>query len=115
MKLPNCERAVVPEAKIVRYLLKEGHTAGGPKAAFFLRFGFSVTQWEVMAEALRAHAATHEIASTLDTPEGVHYAVEGVLQTPDGRNPAIRSVWAIDTGSESPRLITAYPLKSVRS
>jgi hypothetical protein len=39
MKLPNCEQAVVAEAKITRYLLSETHEDGKHKAAFFTHFG----------------------------------------------------------------------------
>ena len=112
MKLLNVELAIVAEAKITKYLLNELHQRGKDKAAFFGSFGFSVAQWEVMAQALRAHAAENEIADMLETPEGTHYTIEGRLPTPDGRNPLIRTVWAVDTGGETPRFITAYPLKS---
>jgi len=42
MKLPNAHLAVVPERKITLYLLNPAHSAGGSKAVFFLRFGFTV-------------------------------------------------------------------------
>jgi hypothetical protein len=41
---------------------------------------------------------------------GGKYLVERVLQSPDGRNPRVRSVWLIDGGRGYPRLITAYAL-----
>lgn len=110
MKLPNHEQAVVAERKIVNYLLDETHPTGKHKAAFFKRFGFDVEKWTLLESALRRHAADHEVASTLETDEGIHYVVEGELQTPDERNPHVRCVWAIDTGSDTPRFITAYPL-----
>jgi hypothetical protein len=84
---------------------------GKEKAAFFRRFEFSVAEWEQLAHAFVAHAATYEVADSVTTLEGVHYTIEGELQTPDGRNPTIRSVWVIDKGSETPRFITAYPLR----
>ncbi len=111
MKLPNAERAVIAEAKIVKYLLNKDHPRGKGKATFFTRFGFSVAQWRVLVEALLAHAAEHEVADTLNTPEATHYTLEGELKTPDERNPLIRSVWTIDKNSGIPRFITAYPLK----
>jgi hypothetical protein len=111
MKLPQLENAVVAEAKITRYLLSEVHEDGKSKATFFLGFGFSVAQWEVMRDALLAHVAVHEVASVLDTSRGKHYTVEGEFQTPSGRNPQVRSVWALEHNSDRPRLITAYPLK----
>ena len=111
MRLPNYEKAVVAEAKIVKYLLNESHPTGKDKAVFFTRFGFSMAQWTVLAQALLDHAAAHDVASTLDTPEGIHYVIEGDLESPDGRDPLIRSVWAIDADSDIPRFITAYPLR----
>lgn len=112
MKLPFVENAIVAEAKITKYLLNTDETGRGQeKAAFFTRFGFSVAQWSVMREALLRHATTIEVASIRETPEGIHYVTEGVLESPDGRNPYIRAVWALDTDSTVPRLITAYPLK----
>ena len=111
VKLPNYERAVDAEAKIVAYLLSETHEDGRHKAAFFTRLGFSVAEWEVFAQALLAHAAAHTVASVLSTPHGDHYIVEGELETPSGERPFVRTVWAIDAGGEVPRLITAYPAK----
>ncbi|MEZ4618065.1 MAG: hypothetical protein R2867_21490 [Caldilineaceae bacterium] len=114
MKLPHVERAVIAPAKITHYLLNTTHPRGGPKAVFFLQFGFSVAQWELLAEALLQHAATHTVTSTLATPEGILYVIDGALATPDGRNPAVRVVWAIDADNTVPRLITAHPLKGAR-
>jgi hypothetical protein len=111
MKLPDYERAVVAKEKITQYLLSETHLDGRSKAAFFKRFGFSTRTWEVLAKALREHAAQHEVADTLTTPYGIHYTIEGKLRTPSGRTSLLRTVWAIDEEGDAPRFITAYPLK----
>ena len=111
MKLPHLENAVIAEAKIKDYLLSETHEDGKSKAAFFTRFGFLSIEWEELAGALRQHVADNEVAATLTTSRGVHYTIEGPLRTPAGETPLIRSVWALETGSVTPRLITAYPLK----
>jgi hypothetical protein len=111
MKLPHYEKAVIAESKLVNYLLSETHPSGKDKAAFFMRFGYLAEEWEILKQALLNHVVTNEVASTLTTSEGIHYAIEGMLLTPDGRSPLIRSVWAIDSDSEIPRFITAYPLK----
>jgi hypothetical protein len=37
--------------------------------------------------------------------------VEGPLLAPDGRSPNLRAVWFIDNGQDTPRFVTAYPLK----
>lgn len=110
MKLPNLARAIVPEEKITAYLLDSTHPKGKQKAAFFTRFGFSMAQWEVLAEALLAHARLYEVASQRESPHGTNYAVEGALPSPDGRNPGVRVVWFIPRGEETPSFVTAYPL-----
>ena len=46
---------------------------------------------------------------------GTKYQIDGPLRCPDGRLPAIRSVWIVDVGTNYPRLITAHPLESLQS
>lgn len=110
MKLPNNERSFVPPEKIIQYLLNENHPKGKDKAAFFSRFGFSVAQWEVMAEALLKHAQLHEVANQRELTHGVNYAIEGTLSSPDGRNPVVRVIWFIAHDEDIPTFVTAYPL-----
>lgn len=110
MKLPNHLHTQVPKAKITEYLLSTAHREGKGKAIFFLRFGFSVDTWQDLADALRDHAARHDVTLVEQTPFGMRYVVEGSMQTPDGRKPLIRSVWFIETGEDIPRFVTAYPL-----
>ena len=80
MKLPNADRSVVPERKIVSYLLNPAHPAGGSKAHFFLSFGYNVAHWRELAEALAQHARTHEVAEMEQPPHGVRYVVDGPLK-----------------------------------
>ncbi|VXD25372.1 DUF6883 domain-containing protein [Planktothrix paucivesiculata] len=111
MKLPNYRQAIVPQKKITEYLLSPTHPDGKSKANFFLRFGFTVNSWEIMAKAFINHAADHELAKIETSPFGTRYVIEGILMTPDGRNPEVRSVWFIATGDDNPRLVSAYPLE----
>ena len=109
MKLPEFASVNVPEQKIVAYLLSFTHPDGRGKAIFFSRFGFHTNQWQVFAAALRQHAAAHEVVAIDQTPFGTRYVIEGPLDTPDGRNPLVRTVWFIATDETIPRLVTAYP------
>jgi hypothetical protein len=109
--LPHIDVALIPQKKIVNYLLSQTHDSGRDKAIFFWRFGFTPEAREVLAQALRQHAAQHKIAKIETSPFGKRYVVEGPLQTPSGRAPQIRAVWFIDTGETAPRFVTAYPLK----
>lgn len=112
MKLPNPDKLLVEREKIADYLLNPAHRYGASKARFFTEFGFRIEEWERLAEALREHGRTHEVARTRETGFGPHYVVEGELNTPSGRRPRVRSVWQMDEGTVAPRLITAYPLET---
>jgi len=60
--------------------------------------------------ALLKHGRLYDVARMVQTGYGPRYAVEGILETPDRRNPYVRTVWQMDNGEVAPRLITAYPL-----
>ena len=109
MKLPKGRYARVERAKVVNYLLSQSHSDGRSKAAFFLSFGFAQKQWRTLAEALRIHGATNEIAGMETSDYGTRYMVDGIIETPDGRNPWIRTVWISDNLNAEPRLVTAHP------
>ena len=112
MRLPNAEQARVAPEKTWAYLLSTEHRHGRGKARFFLRYGFTAEQWVVFAGALRAHAVSNGVISVRETPHGMIYAVDGILETPDGRNPRVLTVWRLAPDSEIPRLVTAYPSRS---
>lgn len=109
MRLPDAQRARVDRAKITDYLLSASHPDGREKARFFFSFGFRTEQWQSFSDALRIHGASHEAVEKEQGIYGIKYIVEGPLETPDGRNPYVRTVWHIDRESDHPRFITAYP------
>lgn len=109
MQLPYLQNALVEEQKVTQYLLSEERSEG--KAAFFAAFGFTLAQWELLRDALLAHASSYEVVRVLNNPYGIKYVVEGSLLSPDGRNPNVRAVWIIDVGTFTPRLVTAYALE----
>lgn len=110
MKLPHADRAVVPSDKISGYLLSLTHPDGRDKAVFFISFGFSPEAPGQLEAALLQQAGSQAIVKSVSSAFGVRYVVEGQLETPDGRNPLVRSVWFIDMDEDVPRLVTAYPL-----
>jgi len=110
MKLPRHEFAVVPQEKLVNYLLSTTHRDGRHKAAFFNEFGFSASNWQSLADALMRHVAEHEVAREAATEFGVRYVVEGIMEMADSREALVRSVWFIDQDQDTPRFVTAYPV-----
>src|SRR5688500_5873149 len=110
MKIPNVHLAVVPEQKITRYLLNPLHPAGGSKATFFLRFGFTGADWQRLADALLLHARKNEVVAMEQTGHGTRYVVDGAMAAPDGSVLNVRSAWYIGIGADAPRFVTAHPL-----
>ena len=110
MELPFVDSLRVDQSKITGYLLNEA--TGRGKATFFLRLGYRFDDWETLAAALKAQARDNPVASVVDSPYGKRYSVDGTVVTPDNRQPRprVRTVWILETGSEAPRLITAYPV-----
>ena len=115
MKLPNAEHVFIPDAKITHYLLNLTHPKGRPKAIFFQGHGFTPANWPTLAAALRQHALDGEVVDSTLHKGTVYYVVEGDMRTPDGRAPHVRTVWGIDVGERTPRLITATARERKRS
>ena len=111
MKSPYAQQARVESTKVLDYLLSGSHPDGRSKAEFFMRFGFRIEEWQEFAAALKSHAATNEVTRIVETAYGTRYSVDGEVETPDGRNPLIRTVWQVDSGHNIPRLIAAHPTR----
>ncbi len=112
MKLPNAGKAVVEREKIEDYLLNAAHPDNGGKAAFFEGLGFRRDRWETLATALRMVATQAEIAHNMDSPHGRKYVIFGKVEAPGGKSAVVQTVWIVDTGQETARLVTAYPRKA---
>jgi hypothetical protein len=87
LRLPYLDRAVVPEAKIVNYLLNPRHSGGRAKARFLESFGLRLKDWQVLRDAIIAHAAANDVTASYQTRFGTRYEIDGRLPTPDGRAP----------------------------
>jgi hypothetical protein len=110
MKLPNKEFAIINKEKLTNYLLAFEHRVGRSKAEFFTSFGFNGYSWEILRASLLEHASKNAIKTEQNTDFGARYTIEGIIETPDGRNPVIRTVWFIRNGEDIPRFVTAYPI-----
>lgn len=110
-KLPNAESVHIDPRKVSDYLLNLRHPDGGPKAAFLIRFGFGPDNLQALIEALLAHGRLNTVTRLQKKEFGTSYIVEGPLNTPDGRNPNLRTVWIVENDGGAPRFVTAIPLK----
>ena len=112
MKMPGRENLNLETSKLSEYLLSSANASGRHKASFFRRFGYGAENIPEFAGALRDHGRTQEVTRVVDTPYGTRYNVEGPIDTLDGRNPRIRTVWQIEPGLPGPRLIPAFPIRT---
>jgi hypothetical protein len=112
MTMPNRHNSAVEDHKITDYLLNPNHKDGAPKEKFFTMHGFSLQNIEVLRTALLNHAMNRDIAKQMTSPHGDKYVLICEVETPDERNPCIKSIWIINHGELNPRLISAYPKKN---
>lgn len=111
-QLPGVAGVTVPDDKIIKYLLDPSHTGGGAgKAKFFGLFGFSQANWFDLKKALFNHPFVNPVTAQRSSSHGEYFEVSCSLETPDGRNPCIVSVWIIRPGDPAPQLVTAKPRK----
>ena len=106
--LPKQGILQVDESKIVKYLLNDNHPEGKSKAKFFNGHGLKRDAWKSLQAALVAHGESRPIISTEASSHGVKYVLECAVETPDGRNACIRTVWVTEISGIF-RLVTAYP------
>jgi hypothetical protein len=108
MKLPNPQEAIVPREKIEGYLLSPVHSVGRHKAVFFSGLGYQATEWEVLADDLRAFVSSE--AQQIDETEfGTKYEVRGEITGPGGHSAAIVTAWIVLRGEDFARFVSAYP------
>ena len=109
MAIPNADRATIAPEKLRDHLLNPDHERGGSKARLLLSLGYRRTQWSVLDSDLRRQHLTLEASAVKHNAYGVSYEIHGPIHTPAGRAVTFRSVWQIDPGLDTPRLITMYP------
>ena len=112
MKLPNADKAIVEHEKVAGYLLNAAHPDNGGKADFFIQLGFSREQWKTLAAAVKALTVESEVTLCTESPHGKKFVLIGRIQSPGGKSPLVQSIWIVDKGRDTARLVTAYPRKA---
>jgi len=110
MRLSDYYKLEIAQEKILDYLLNITHPDGRTKALFFIRFGFSLEAWRLLSECLKEMFYSYDVKYTQVTQFGIKYILEGIINTPDKRNPLIGSIWFVEKNDIIAKLVTAYPL-----
>jgi hypothetical protein len=109
LKLPYLENLFIPEDKIKKYLLNLEHVDGRDKAIYFMKHGYTLEEWERLANDLYEHAKANQVVSTRVVRGGLNYSIEGYINAPDGLTIYVRGIWYIEDNDTTPRLVSAYP------
>ena len=109
MKIPNADQAVIAVDKLRDYLLNVAHRKGASKARLLVFLGYDSQHWQRLEADLRSQHLTADVDHTEESDYGTRFVILAPLTGPAGRTMLFRSVWQIDIGTDSPRLITMYP------
>jgi hypothetical protein len=110
MRLPNGDRAVVDDAKLVNYCLSPTHARGRHKAKLFAaKLGFTRHHSIMLRTALLAAARNADAVEIRRNAHGQMYEIRFECAGPIGKA-TLLSVWISLDSDEIPRLVTCYPL-----
>src|SRR5688500_16243394 len=109
MQLPNNFQTYIPSHKLSTYLLTDTHSMSEAKDTVFRALGFNETNVHSLEHGLLTLAHSAPVHEVVPSPHGVKYVIEGVLETPSGNAPRIRTVWILEIGERNPRFVIAYP------
>lgn len=112
--LPGGERAAGARRKLLGYALDSTHEDGGPKARGFGRIlGITIEDIDYLEGAIQTGILVVPISSAGHNPP---WGVNCVVMVPvrglggkSGRVVNVRTAWALESPSASPRLASAFP------
>lgn len=108
--LPNCQHAVIAEAKLRLYALNPAHVSGGKgthKARVFsAALGFDQSNWELLRDSIMEELPYYEATLGHEDEYGVRYNVILPITGPNGRTVQVITAWIIRPGAGHPELVT---------
>jgi hypothetical protein len=109
VRLPNVDRAVVDEGKILDYLLSHSHPVGRFKSVFFSALGFSIDDWRSLHRAILEVARSGDATPGQPSSFGQKFEIRASLIGSSGRQATVVTVWMVSNGQDFPHFITAFP------
>jgi hypothetical protein len=110
---PDFSRALILEAKLGGYLFNENNRRGWAKGRFLELAGFDPANSDSLRAALVFQAQMAPF-TTEQTPFGLKYRCDGLIESPSGETRMIRTVWIEDARSGILRFVTLKPLRRPR-
>ena len=104
----DASRAVIDLRKLANYALDPMHAVGGPKARVIkAALGFEKIDVEALAIQIRDGLVTNPATPGKIDEYGARFSVDIFVIGPKG-SATLRTGWIFDTGSDFPRLTTAF-------
>jgi len=98
--------AVIPEAKLTRYLLVWKQK--DDKSGFLAQAGYTLDNWQQLERDLR-NLLMNEATLDRETSFGNIYKIEGVLFGSNGVSLQVATFWIVDSFSNETRFVTLLP------
>lgn len=105
MKVP--EDAIIPDAKLTRYLLVL--RPRNDKSKFLAQAGFTTENPETLLAALHQLTITNDAVEDRTDEYGTYYQVEGVLQGTNGIDLSVVTIWLKRKIDQQFQFITLIP------
>lgn len=106
--IPNAHRAVIHPDKLRKYVLNPSNEIGAHKARVFKSaLGFTQENADELASQLLSGLPGAPAVARRSTEYGTPYSVDIPVSGPAGAA-IVRTGWHVDTGSDVPRLVSAY-------
>jgi len=110
MKLPNPEKTLIDDNKLIGYSLNPEHSDGQHKARVFKSaLNLTINNVEELKIALLKAVKTEDAIPDKINPYGQKYIIDFPL-TRDNKTAIIHSVWIVRNDENFPRLVTCYIL-----
>jgi hypothetical protein len=110
VKLPNSEKAIVDDDKLIGYCLNPNHRDGRHKARVFkAALDLDVDNVEELEEALLEAVKNYDAVPGKVNQYGQKYVIDFPMNRGE-KTALIRSVWIVKNEDLIPRLVTCYVL-----
>ena len=97
--------AIIPTAKLVEYLLIP--LKKDDKSKFLARAGYTLQNWQQLADDLRSQLLPLPALPTVITPYGQKYIIVGELTGPNRVVLTVKTIWIIN--DDETRFVTLFP------
>lgn len=108
--LRNADQAKIDaEGKLRDYALNPNHPVGGPKAKRFKSMlGYDQSNYQQLADIIRDGVRKYPATPDRVDAFGERFTVYMEITGPNGKTATVLTGWIYDSGSDIPRLVTAY-------